>query len=606
MINVIINCHGARKIVVSINASAKVSELKGKIHSILQTEMTESFELFVTHNGCKKQLYDNDTVADYGIISNQTTLLLVTACNDLQFDLQFDLITREIQFDLQFTLFNPAKSSLDRKIHSSEIQKLSTFDKDQSIDKIVENYLRQTDINPLFYSGYCPFQSINLRFRGNVRPLTLSTKDLQTTTFNGQKATLKSTFGLIPSDKLYTVISKCVSEQTETIMDQYYHFSHTCANSDQYFPKKCWRNHYSNFYESNGHESVFLINIDITMPTSPFLLIDKYYYINGEFYDKYDTKNNKMRLQFFPILNQPIKSNEKTLVFGYIRETFQLYYNVTSSDIIHLIYLFFPDLCGGKYEVSKYNKGISNKLRQKTKTFVVSGIEFCLRYVGKYARNYNYKQSGFYLELNGKKRNNISYVTFMCQLFCKLTKQSFTLIENFEGNKCKTVFFHDFGGSVLLGSMICNIQILNMLKLNRLYEYPLKLKQNVYLLEWVIDKKTTNMLKNGILSNVSYTFESGVFYNMFRLRCSSNKKGELIVAIQLIALPTNVSPLKTKCEIFAVETNHHVPLFNASFDYTRRNSSVANILLKMDEYIKNQDQLTIRSQIEIVKNEKDT
>eukprot|EP01084_Bolivina_argentea_P258004 434791_1 len=326
-------------------------------------------------------------IMDYGIINNQTTLTLVPAFDGAKC--------------IQFKVFSPNKG----QIYTSAISTLSHDDKSQPLDKLIEKYLRTTDINKLFYSGYCPFQNIFLRFNGVHKklPLTNDPYQFQAKTFAGNIASCNDSFGLIPKTTLIKLM-----KQNDAESDRYYHDKHTDNIN-------------------------FVVHIEIHLCSMSFILHDKYYYINGEFYKKYDKNDCEIgvnRLTFLPLLPKEYtnKSKIKTLVFGYCRDKY-ICHDIIPMDITNLIYNFYPNLYGGMYEISEHNKGLSNKFEQKTDTFVISGIEFYFRYIGEYEKNDKYN-TGLYLMFNCEKNKSITDVTFLCQLYCKSTKQSFSFIKN--------------------------------------------------------------------------------------------------------------------------------------------------------------------------------
>merc|ERR1712087_1040922 len=132
----------------------------------------------------------------------------------------------------------------------------------------------------------------------------------------------------------------------------------------------------------------------------------------------------------------------------------------------------------------------------------------------------------------------------------------------------------DFGSKSCLSSLVCDIQILNMLTADGVYEYPLRMTRSAFLLEWDIPKELLREIQTRlVLQQSEMSFDSPVFYNMFKLCLCQSGRNQLALGIQLMALPINRPNkdqgvgLNTKGIISETRTQIKKK-FDAVFDYS--------------------------------------
>eukprot|EP01083_Nonionella_stella_P185050 673705_1 len=477
------------------------------------------------------------------------------------------------------------------------------------INTLVYEFLRRTTIDPLFYSGYCPFKQIVVSYnRTQLKlrmqwPLEYAQKLVPTSLMLGDKTPLEyanatESFGLLPEttlDMLAPLLSTCDCCTPE---------SEICAGATHKHvvsSKTLPHNH------NTEHDNV--VRIQVELPDDPFILHKKFYYIDGIFYLRRTTKpKRKIDLQLFAVMRSPQTLNEELLICGYIRHETQHIPN----DVVQVIVMLYPAVYGARYDIGKHNLDLCNQLYQKTDVFMIDNIAFYLKY-GRQSEGDEeadeYVPSDddtYYLVLDFAKQQTISEMVLLCRVYCKISDQSYTFVWNVSAPDVDAgdeaiyyIALPDFGIASSLSSMICDVQIVNMLrfceKVARVYEYPALLTQRAYLLEWKVGPDLLGRFKKCVTEDYNQSFESPLFYDLFRLRCYPNENKRLLLSIQLISLPVNrpdkenTTGLTMRCQVYETNTRSHTREFETAFDYTEENSCCTTMLMSSDAIMKEEE-----------------
>ena len=270
-----------------------------------------------------------------------------------------------------------------------------------------------------------------------------------------------------------------------------------------------------------------IIGIQVTLCTESFLFGNDYY-LNGQFYPRFGGSNiGTLDSLLFPIMPSPQKENERLLVHGFIKRinenvdmeddqwddtgNLEYYDSMIPHDITKVIHSYFPQLYGGRYNVKDHNPKLHEQFEQKTNVFTIQDLDICLFYGNEvfsdhYGMTINFEHSKAVL------------VTLRITARCTVSQQCNTIIQTVDAteNQGGTVHlkFGSFGLQTSLSTMVCEVQIIRMLT-DTLYEYPLRMTQSAFLMEWTISSELLDRFKQCIQNDEhGMTFESRVFYDM--------------------------------------------------------------------------------------------
>jgi len=256
---------------------------------------------------------------------------------------------------------------------------------------------------------------------------------------------------------------------------------------------------------------------------------------------------------------------------------------------------------GGRYDVKEHNPKLHEQFEQKTNVFTIQDLDICLFYGNEvfsdhYGMTINFEHSTAVL------------VTLRITARCTVSQQCNTIIQTVDAteNQGGTVHlkFGSFGLQTSLSTMVCEVQIIRMLT-DTLYEYPLKMTQSAFLMEWTISSELLDRFKQCIRNDEhGMTFESRVFYDMFKLRCHPNKRGYLKFSLQAMALPTingkGTERLSAKC-ILSEPTTKTWGRFDCVFGYDDASSSYRGApILKNQKVLDIEEGKELKFRMEVV------
>eukprot|EP01084_Bolivina_argentea_P185287 319531_1 len=493
--------------------------------------------------------------------------------------------------------FNQAKYIQFRVINRKKCIRLSPLKKIQNIldfatpiNVIIHKYLQMSRFPADFCNKYCPYKAVNIQYKRHQLSLKLETNKHHVKMFGYTK----DLPGAIPNISL------------QSLSDIFSSFCDCCKPKTPYNYERKIRSvgKIQNYHQYKTNHPII---IEIVLSEVSFFFKDKYY-INGEFYDKYDYNEmkNKINFQFYPILHEPRKSNQKLLVCRYVQDNF---YDIIPVDVMNLINLFYPVLYGVQYDINEYNPNLNDEFEQKTNEFeITDGVECYLKYGGFD----DIDEQGLHIVVVFKQNSDIKAATILCCMHCKLTQQSYSYIHNIDNipnlgiDSSIAIPVMEFPVETSLQCLICNIQILKLnYNVNDTIYYPLKWKQNSYLLEWCVNCELLKLFEKCVNDSLFGCFESIIFYEMFVIRIYPNgfegHDGNVILSIQCVALPTDKwsesmkceeCELKAECKIY--EEGMKYICLSTTFNYS---SSTSSVKLMKSKQIKDKRQLRFRVEI---------
>ena len=225
----------------------------------------------------------------------------------------------------------------------------------------------------------------------------------------------------------------------------------------------------------------------------------------------------------FEILPSPQEKSEELLVHGFMR----MHYVWIPEDLKKAICSFFPQLYGGRYRVKQHNPSLMNELEQKTKPFRGNDIDMTLQYGSSRSnmamggfRAIDYDNLRYFMTMDFSKSKAVVVVlcvSVRCTISDRSDTRIFTVTVSDFDDRIGRNPLPDFGWRTSLSSLVCDVQILNMLaEDDGLYECPVLLRQSAYLLEWTLSREMVDRFREYVQKQESgVSFESRVFHEMY-------------------------------------------------------------------------------------------